>query len=115
MLLLLEHTPGHHAWAQRENEPSGRAAGTARRSAASKSSSAIAAATLRFTDPVNWWAIPSSICVDFPPTTARRKTLGVIEYVRRLEEVLIRTCADFRIPAERVSGLTGVWTAIRYD
>jgi lipoyl(octanoyl) transferase len=47
----------------------------------------------------------------FPAEDGRRKTLGVIEYVRRLEEVLIRTCADFRIPAERVSGLTGVWTS----
>ena len=47
----------------------------------------------------------------FPAEDGRRKTLGVIEYVRRLEEVLIRTCADFRIPAERVAGLTGVWTA----
>ena len=46
----------------------------------------------------------------FPAEDGRRKTLGVIEYVRRLEEVLIRTCADFRIPTERVSGLTGVWT-----
>ena len=39
-----------------------------------------------------------------------RKTLGVIEFVRRLEEVLIRTCADFSIPTKRVTGLTGVWT-----
>ena len=46
----------------------------------------------------------------FPAEDGKRKTLGVIEYVRRLEEVLIRTCADFRIPAERVKGLTGVWT-----
>lgn len=46
----------------------------------------------------------------FPAEDGRRKTLGAIEYVRRLEEVLIRTCADFRIPAERVQGLTGVWT-----
>jgi lipoyl(octanoyl) transferase len=45
----------------------------------------------------------------FPAEDGRRKTLGAIEYVRRLEEVLIRTCADFRIPAERVHGLTGVW------
>jgi lipoyl(octanoyl) transferase len=45
-----------------------------------------------------------------PAKDGRRKTLGAIEYVRRLEEVLIRTCADFRIPAERVQGLTGVWT-----
>jgi len=39
-----------------------------------------------------------------------RKTIGVIEFVRRLEEVLIRTCADFAIPTKRVPGLTGVWT-----
>ncbi len=39
-----------------------------------------------------------------------RKTLGAIDYVRRLEEVLIRTCADFSIPTKRVPGLTGVWT-----
>ena len=41
---------------------------------------------------------------------ARRGTLGAVDYVRRLEEALIRTCADFTIPAERVKGLTGVWT-----
>src|ERR1039457_904338 len=40
----------------------------------------------------------------------KRKTLGVIEFVRRLEEVLIRTCADFAIPTKRVPGLRGVWT-----
>ena len=39
-----------------------------------------------------------------------RKTLGAVDYVRRLEEVLIRTCADFGIPAKRVAGLTGAWT-----
>ena len=38
------------------------------------------------------------------------KRLGVVEFVRRLEEVLIRTCADFAIPAKRLLGLTGVWT-----
>jgi lipoyl(octanoyl) transferase len=46
----------------------------------------------------------------FPSTSGTRKTLGAIEYVRRLEEVLIRTCADFRIPTKRIAGLTGVWT-----
>jgi lipoyl(octanoyl) transferase len=40
----------------------------------------------------------------------KRKTLGAVDYVRNLEEVLIRTCADFGIPAKRVAGLTGVWT-----
>jgi len=46
----------------------------------------------------------------FPSESATRKTLGAIEYVRRLEEVLIRTCADFGVPAKRIPGLTGVWT-----
>ncbi len=36
--------------------------------------------------------------------------IGAVEFVRRLEEVLIRTCADFGIVAERVAGMTGVWT-----
>ncbi len=42
--------------------------------------------------------------------SAQRKHLGAVEFVRRLEEVLIRTCADFAIPTKRVPGLTGVWT-----
>jgi lipoyl(octanoyl) transferase len=42
----------------------------------------------------------------------KRKTLGAVDYVRRLEEVLIRTCADFGIPTKRVTGLTGVWTEV---
>ncbi len=46
----------------------------------------------------------------FDSADSKRKTLGAVEYVRRLEEVLIRTCADFRIPSGRVAGLTGVWT-----
>jgi lipoyl(octanoyl) transferase len=36
--------------------------------------------------------------------------LGAVEFVRRLEEVLIRTCGDFGIATQRVKGLTGVWT-----
>jgi lipoyl(octanoyl) transferase len=47
----------------------------------------------------------------FPSESGSRKALGAVEYVRRLEEVLIRTCADFGIPAKRIAGLTGVWTA----
>jgi len=46
----------------------------------------------------------------FATPDGKRKTLGAVEFVRRLEEVLIRTCADFAIPAKRVAGLTGVWT-----
>jgi lipoyl(octanoyl) transferase len=44
------------------------------------------------------------------PSSPNRKSMGVIEFVRNLEEVLIRTCAGFGIPAKRISGLTGVWT-----
>jgi lipoyl(octanoyl) transferase len=46
----------------------------------------------------------------FATPDGKRKTLGAIEFVRRLEEVLIRTCADFAIPTTRVPSLTGVWT-----
>ena len=46
----------------------------------------------------------------FATADGKRKTLGAVEFVRRLEEVLIRTCADFAIPTKRVPGLTGVWT-----
>jgi lipoyl(octanoyl) transferase len=41
---------------------------------------------------------------------SKRKTLGVVEFVRRLEDALMRTCADFAISTKRVAGLTGVWT-----
>jgi lipoyl(octanoyl) transferase len=46
----------------------------------------------------------------FPSSSPNRNTMGVIEFVRSLEEVLIRTCAEFGIPTRRISGLTGVWT-----
>ena len=46
----------------------------------------------------------------FASHDGKRKTLGAIEFVRRLEEVLIRTCAEFGIAAQRIGGLTGVWT-----
>ena len=39
-----------------------------------------------------------------------RKTLGAVDYVRRLEEVLIRTCSDCGIPTKRLAGAAGVWT-----
>ncbi len=50
------------------------------------------------------------VTADTASAEPQRKTLGVIEFVRRLEEVLIRTCADFAIATKRVPGLTGVWT-----
>jgi len=46
----------------------------------------------------------------FTNPEGERKTLGAIEFVRKMEEALTRTCADFRIPATRIPKLTGVWT-----
>lgn len=36
--------------------------------------------------------------------------LGAVEYVRLVEEALIRACGDFGVPAQRIAGRTGVWT-----
>jgi lipoyl(octanoyl) transferase len=43
-------------------------------------------------------------------SSTTRKHLGAVDFVRRLEDVLMRTCADFAIATKRVPGLTGVWT-----
>ncbi len=36
--------------------------------------------------------------------------LGAVEYVRWLEETLIRTCAEYGMWTQRIAGRTGVWT-----
>ncbi len=36
--------------------------------------------------------------------------IGAVEFVRRVEEALIRACGDLGVPCKRVEGLTGVWT-----
>src|ERR1700729_1127825 len=36
--------------------------------------------------------------------------LGPVDFVRMLEEALIRTCADFGVMAKRIPKCTGVWT-----
>ena len=36
--------------------------------------------------------------------------LGPVDYVRMLEEVLIRVCGDFGVMAQRICKRTGVWT-----
>jgi lipoyl(octanoyl) transferase len=36
--------------------------------------------------------------------------IGAVDFVRHLEETLIRTCGDLGVPTQRVPGLTGVWT-----
>jgi len=36
--------------------------------------------------------------------------LGAVDFVRKLEEVLIRACGDLGVVTKRIPGLTGVWT-----
>jgi lipoyl(octanoyl) transferase len=36
--------------------------------------------------------------------------IGALEFVRKVEEALIRTCGDLGVVTQRVPGLTGVWT-----
>lgn len=46
----------------------------------------------------------------FLPARSGRLELGPVDYVRALEEVLIRAAAEAGAPARRIQGLTGVWT-----
>jgi lipoyl(octanoyl) transferase len=45
---------------------------------------------------------------DFPGK--RGPHLGAVEYVRWVEEVLIRTCGEYGVMTQRICGRTGVWT-----
>lgn len=47
--------------------------------------------------------------VGYPVISLKPDRCDVHRYVRDLEEVLIRTVADFGIEAHRVAGLTGAW------
>jgi lipoyl(octanoyl) transferase len=44
------------------------------------------------------------------PVRGERKWLGPVDFVRQIEEALIRTMADYGVAAQRVAGRTGVWT-----
>jgi lipoyl(octanoyl) transferase len=39
--------------------------------------------------------------------------LGPVDFVRLVEEALIRLCGEFGVPAGRICGLTGVWCRLR--
>ena len=49
------------------------------------------------------------------PITKLPSHVYVVDYVRRLEEALIRVCADFGLPTGRVKGRSGVWVAATDD
>ena len=45
------------------------------------------------------------------PILRLAEPFDVVGHVRRLEEVLIRSCADFGVTTQRVAGRSGVWLA----
>jgi len=47
--------------------------------------------------------------IAYPIIDLRESQLGVVTYVRNLEEVIVRTLADYGIAGQRECGLTGVW------
>jgi lipoyl(octanoyl) transferase len=47
--------------------------------------------------------------VGYPIVDLRPDRQDVHRYVRDLEEVMIRTCADYGLDAGRIAGLTGTW------
>lgn len=47
--------------------------------------------------------------VGYPIVDLRPDRCDVHRYVRDLEEVMIRVCADYGVSADRIKGLTGAW------
>ena len=54
------------------------------------------------------WHGPGQL-VGYPIVFLRAVPIDVVAHVRRLEDVMIRTCADFGVAVERVDGRSGVW------
>jgi len=51
--------------------------------------------------------------VGYPIIDLRPDRCDVHRYVRDVEDVMIRTCADYGIEARRIEGLTGAWVGDR--
>jgi lipoyl(octanoyl) transferase len=43
------------------------------------------------------------------PIVRLQEPIDVVAHVRRLEDMMIRVCADFGVPAARVDGASGAW------
>jgi lipoyl(octanoyl) transferase len=54
------------------------------------------------------WHGPGQL-VGYPIVALPEVPIDVVAHVRRLEEVMIRTCAEFDVAVERVDGRSGVW------
>ena len=54
------------------------------------------------------WHGPGQL-VGYPIVALPEVPIDVVAHVRRLEEVMIRTCAEFDVVVERVDGRSGVW------
>ena len=50
--------------------------------------------------------------VGYPLLDLEQFKLGVKEYIHQMEEVIIKTLADYSIKSERLEGATGVWIDI---
>jgi lipoyl(octanoyl) transferase len=50
--------------------------------------------------------------VGYPILDLRPDRCDVHRYVRDLEEIMIRICADYGVTADRVAGLSGVWVGL---
>jgi lipoyl(octanoyl) transferase len=46
---------------------------------------------------------------------ANSERMGPVDFVRYMEEALIRLCAVFGVRARRIAGLTGVWCGVKPD
>ena len=109
VLLLLEHTPSS-PWDAMPKRPTSWPRRSFWRAAGREVFESDRGGDVTFHGPGQLVGYPIFDLRAFPSAEENRKTLGAIEYVRRLEEVLIRTCASFSIPTKRIPGLTGVWT-----
>jgi lipoyl(octanoyl) transferase len=50
--------------------------------------------------------------VGYPILDLRPDRCDVHRYIRDVEEVMIRTCVDYGVPAGRIAGLTGAWVGL---